>query len=137
MSHRHFCDHAGHYWECNGVVVRQFAEGSEPTPCVCSKHSVSMNDGDHSECPIELLACPEHRKEHPQQMIDSSTSDLPKNEPGTDSNAFTDKEGKPTVGFCLWCNRDFYTDDEVIEHNGNGVNACPEFRAYVEATDNS
>jgi len=61
MSHRHWCDFAGHYWECQGTAVRQFAGTTEPTPCMCVRHSVPMDEGDHNECPIELLACPKHR----------------------------------------------------------------------------
>jgi hypothetical protein len=63
MSHRHFCDYEGHFWECEGAAVRQFAENSERNPCSCITHSASMDDGDHSECPVELLACPDNK--HP------------------------------------------------------------------------
>jgi hypothetical protein len=131
MSHRHFCDSAGHYWKCEGTAVRQFAEGSEPTPCMCIKHSVSMDDGDHSECPVELLACPEHRYEQLRQMSDPSECNLLISEDATGSSAFTNKDDRLTVDFCLWCNRDFYTIAEVMEHNGDGVDACPVFRAMV------
>jgi hypothetical protein len=65
MSHQHFCDFAGHYWECEGNAVRLFAKDSEPTPCMCLSHQLSVEDGDHSMCSIELLACPEHREEQP------------------------------------------------------------------------
>jgi hypothetical protein len=68
MSHYHFCDYEGHYWDCRRSAVRQFADASEPTQCMCVKHLVSMEDGDHSECPVELLACPEHRELHVRQM---------------------------------------------------------------------
>jgi hypothetical protein len=60
MIHRHFCDFAGHYWECEGTALRLIAGDSEPTPCMCLQHGVSMEVGDHRECPVELLACPEH-----------------------------------------------------------------------------
>ena len=40
--------------------MREFAGTREPTPCMCVRHSVSREEGDHNECPIELLACPEH-----------------------------------------------------------------------------
>ena len=73
MSHRHFCDYEGHFWECEGAAVRQFAENSDRTPCICIMHSVSMDDGDHSECPGELLACPEHREQQLRQMSEFST----------------------------------------------------------------
>jgi hypothetical protein len=47
LSHFHYCDIGGHEWVC------------EETTCSCMC-GVLMSDGDHSECPIELLACPEH-----------------------------------------------------------------------------
>jgi hypothetical protein len=75
MSHRHFCDYEGHYWECEGTAVHQFAENSERTPCICIKHSVSMDDGDHSECPVELIPCPEHCEQQLRQMSEFSTSE--------------------------------------------------------------
>ena len=55
--------------------MRQFAENSERTPCICITHSASMDDGDHSECPVELLACPEHREQQLRQMSEFSTSE--------------------------------------------------------------
>jgi hypothetical protein len=37
---------------------------------------------------------------------------------------FMDENGTRTVGFCLWCNRDFHSTDEVETHNANGMAAC-------------
>jgi hypothetical protein len=68
-------------------------------------------------------------------MGEFAKTDLLQNERGSENSMFTDKDGKATLGFCLWCNRDFYTADEFWEHNGNGVNACPEFRAFVAAPE--
>ena len=31
MSHPHFCDYEGHFWECEGAAVRQFGENSGRT----------------------------------------------------------------------------------------------------------
>jgi hypothetical protein len=59
MSHRHFCDVAGHYWECDGVRPGFF--GAAPSPCICFC-GTSPEVGDHSDCPVELRACPEHKK---------------------------------------------------------------------------
>jgi hypothetical protein len=58
MSHRHYCDVTGHFWECYGL--RPFAGESEPSICMCRQHRVPMAVGDHSGCRIESLACPEH-----------------------------------------------------------------------------
>jgi hypothetical protein len=73
MSHRHFCDFAGHHWECEGTALRLFAGHSEPTVCMCLKHQVSMEEGDHSKCPVELLACPGHRDVQLRKMIEFGT----------------------------------------------------------------
>jgi hypothetical protein len=45
---------------------------------------------------------------------------------------FKDKDGKPTIGFCLWCNQDFYTEDEMWEHTADGMKACPEFQRIMK-----
>jgi hypothetical protein len=50
MSHTHFCHVARHPWRC---------ESSECI-CMCKR---KMERGDHSRCPIELRACPEHDDE--------------------------------------------------------------------------
>jgi hypothetical protein len=41
---------------------------------------------------------------------------------------FKDSEGKPTVGFCLWCNRDFYSAKDVEAHNASEMAACPVYQ---------
>gem|GEM_PF-3292561 len=96
MSHRHWCDYAGHYillesipmrslkvcpvmastdWECQGSASREFAGTTEPTPCMCVRHSVPMEEGDHNEGPMELLVCADHlvqkaeRESNPRPMI--------------------------------------------------------------------
>ena len=50
MSHRHYCDSAAHDWQGS----------SRECVCVCG---VPMHTGDHSECPVELRACPKHQSE--------------------------------------------------------------------------
>jgi hypothetical protein len=131
MSHRHFCDFAGHYWECEGTALRHFA--GEPTPCMCIKHQVSMEEGDHSQCPVELLACPEHRDEQFKKVNEFSANDPIPDENGAECLGFRDKDGNATVGFCLWCDKDFYSMEEVWEHSDNNMAACPEFRRFLAA----
>jgi hypothetical protein len=41
---------------------------------------------------------------------------------------FTDSNGKATVGFCLWCNRDFYFREEVWAHNADDMKVYPVFQ---------
>ena len=132
MSHQHFCDSAGHYWECEGNAVRLFAKDSSPTPCMCLNHQVSMEDGDHSKCSIELLACPEHRDEQIRRLSQSGPSELPGSEDGTEVSMFIDRDGKPIVGFCLWCDMDFYSMSEFEEHTEDEMKACPVYQEWKE-----
>lgn len=63
MRHRHFCDVAGHWWDCNGVALRL---GQKlPTVCVCHACRLPLAEGDHGRCKslVEIVACPEHRDE--------------------------------------------------------------------------
>ena len=131
MSHKHFCDFAGHYWDCEGAATRLFAP--ESTACMCLDHGVSMEEGDHSACSVELLSCPDHRAEQmkamgydPSYTIEPSTEFEP-------SSMFTDAEKNHTVGFCLWCGKDFYSMDEVEQHNANDMAECAEFQRGKDA----
>lgn len=76
MSHRHFCEVAGHEWECQGTALRPLAGDTEPSVCMCIRHLVPMEVGDHSECSIELLACPERREEQRRRMEEASKAEL-------------------------------------------------------------
>jgi hypothetical protein len=77
VSHQHACDVAGHYWQCEGVAVRPVAGRMEPMICICLDCQVPMEDGDHSECSVELLACPQHQDEQLQEMGIFRPSDPP------------------------------------------------------------
>ncbi len=60
MSHKHLSGIGGHEWQCEGTAVRPDAGDTEPSVCMCMACGVSMEEGDHSKCPVELLLCPEH-----------------------------------------------------------------------------
>jgi hypothetical protein len=47
------------------------------------------------------------------------------------TRSFTDKAGRATVDFCLWCHKNFYTSDEISVHNGDGAEGCPVFRKFL------
>jgi|ERR1035437_1312037 hypothetical protein len=127
MSHRHFCEFAGHEWECEGTAVRLFAP--EASVCMCMDHGVPMEEGDHSACSIELISCPEHRDEQMRAMgYEPGYTIEPRPEDAEQSSMFTDEKGNRTVGFCLWCNCDFYSAEEVKAHNSNGMAACQVFQ---------
>jgi hypothetical protein len=59
QKHRHFCDVAGHCWECEGYALRTFSGRTSWTKCICVC-GLGMTAGDHCDCPIELLPCPRH-----------------------------------------------------------------------------
>jgi len=131
MAHLHWCDVTGHEWECQGTALRLLRGDTEPTPCYCLHHQSPMEDGrDHSQCSIELLACPEHSEqqllamgyEHGQAPAQAPAAESEK------SSMFKDEHGNPTVGFCLWCNCDFYSMDEVEAHNADQMANCPVFQ---------
>jgi hypothetical protein len=129
--HRHFCDFKGHFWNCEGKAARPLTGQTEPTVCMCVDHRVPMEHGDHGGCAVELLACLEHCDRQLRAMgYEPGTSNMPNisgEEPG---NEWRDKDGKPIVGFCLWCNRDFYTYDEVQAHNANEMADCIGFQKH-------
>jgi hypothetical protein len=82
---------------------------------------------------IELLACPEHMDEQLRQMgYEPGTSNMPHKQEDTEAPMFTDENGTPIVGFCLWCNADFYTFEEAGAHNANGSAACPVFQSFKD-----
>jgi hypothetical protein len=128
MNHRHFCDFAGHEWECSGSALRPLAGDVEPSTCICLSHQVPLENGDHSECSIELLACPEHREEQLAEMRIFRASYLPQGEVDAENVMFKDTDGKPIVGFCLLCDKDFYSMDDVEAHNANDLAACAVFQ---------
>ncbi len=133
MSHKHFCDFAGHFWECAGTAIRPLAGDTEPSVCMCDRCQVPMEQGDHSGCMIELLACPEHMDEQLRQMgYEPGTSNMPVSEEETAASMFTDSDGNPIVGFCLWCNQEFYTMDEMEAHNPNDMAECPVFQQFKD-----
>jgi hypothetical protein len=41
---------------------------------------------------------------------------------------FIDEDGCLIIGFCLWCNRDFYSLQEAEAHIYDGSGACPMLR---------
>jgi len=129
LSHRHYCDYAGHDWECDGFALRPLAGDTEPSECYCLRHQVPMEVGYHSRCPVELLACPEHREKQLQQMGISDSS-IPHVSARAGSGLFSDQNGRPIVGFCLWCDKTFYTIDETNAHNASDGKGCPVFNGY-------
>lgn len=120
MSHRHFCDEVGHEYDCS----------SADCECICG---LLMEEGDHSECPIELRACPEHKPEQDRRMaeamlaaegcasFENGNEPLPPL-PHCDCGC-ADIQGE-SVGFCLWCSHSYQDYSPAIE-NQHFAHHCP------------
>jgi hypothetical protein len=131
--HRHLCEVTGHYWDCPGSAVRSLRGESEPTICYCLEHLVPMEEGDHSQCSIELLACRDHQDEQLRKMgYGPGATKMPQTPQKGESTMFRDGQGNRTVGFCLWCDKDFYTLEEHEEHTANGMVACAVFQVLKD-----
>src|SRR5260370_20063718 len=120
MSHRHYCDYSAHDWQC-----------SENCECICG---LPMRGHDHSDCPVELRACPEHAPEQQRSMAEAMTS-----EPDA---AFVQKwrerphcecgcaevDPSEVVGWCLHCDHVYVEYNQKIEdrHFANNCAGFPE-----------
>jgi len=95
MSHRHYCDFAGHDWEC-----------SQDCECICG---LPMEGNDHSECPVELRACSEHSAEQERSIAEARSSEPDpafvqrwQERPHCECGC-AEAEMSKIVGFCLHC----------------------------------
>jgi hypothetical protein len=152
MSHRHACDVTGHFWECDGSALR-FGEATR-TLCMCLRCQTSMEEGDHSQCPIELLACPQHRgvqvpvglENGIANGLDASAADnhaelremdatnpdfVPLKSPSpfveTKFEAWAVSEGED-AGFCFLCGKGIAEGDFIFD--SNYTHNCPDGRAF-------
>lgn len=131
--HRHACS-CGHYWDCRGTALR--TGDSEPSVCICFDHAVPMEQGDHSACMIEVLACREHRAGQMQESdarlsIDDRLQDgfVPLQCPEKMEEMIeawsTDTE--PSIGLCLLCGNPIPSEDDLIP--GTASHNCVEGRS--------
>lgn len=117
MSHRHFCDFAGHDWQCS----------SQECECICG---LPMEGHDHSDCPVELRACGEH-SEAQRQSIAEAMSQQPDPEsiqkwqerPHCQCGCAEAKTNK-IVGFCLHCDHVYASYSPEIEDR-HFADDCP------------
>ena len=119
MSHQHYCDVAGHYWECEGKALR--GADADPTVCICLPCGRPLEGFDHSGCddPIELLACPEHGSA--DEAIRTSRRARRDRGPAVVGN----EDGRQVYAFCLWCGKTFCCGAEAEAHNRDNMKACP------------
>ncbi len=128
MSHKHYCNHAGHFWQCDGNALRYIVDGAEPSECICETCELPMELGNHARCQIEFLDCPEHLHEWLRAFgHEPDNSPMPQPMEYAQSNVFTNGEGNFVIGFCLWCHQDFHSFKEAEEHNFDGSRECPLF----------
>jgi hypothetical protein len=128
--HRHACGH-GHYWDCACTAI-PYSE-TVPTVCMCLDHGLPMEDGDHSQCTIELLDCPLHRTEQAgsaesrllaEDQIEQGWEpiQIPDNLAEMFQNWTNDPEAN--IGWCLLCNSAICTKDDLIP--GTTTHNCAE-----------
>lgn len=141
MSHTHFCDIAGHRWQC------------ESRDCICMCQA-RMEQGDHSRCPIELRACSEHDDE--QVSIAHREQDFPGGlqEANARGRAVTCAEqrgwgrlkpippeidekfegwaasDRESIGFCFLCGNAIPTEADFITETN--THDCAEGRLFEE-----
>lgn len=53
--------------------------------------------------------------------------------PSMASGMFTDQDGKPVVGFCLMCGKNYYSTEEMRTHHANDSEACPGYQGLQTA----
>jgi hypothetical protein len=90
-----------------------------------------MEDGDHSECPIELRACPEHQG----QLLELSDDELSAFVGDLTSNAekprcecgCADANPEDVVGYCVWCSHVYvsYSPKTEAQHFANFCPGAP------------
>jgi hypothetical protein len=142
MSHTHWCDIAGHPWECE----------SSDCICICQQ---PMEQSDHTRCSIELKACAEHgdyqfsvvRHEEvtPSGPYEGNASDppamrteredwvrlqpiAPEIEEKLSKWFATDSE---SIGFCCLCGSPILTERDIIP-GSNYTHTCAEGRLFEE-----
>lgn len=141
MSHTHFCDVAGHPWQC------------ESSKCICICQT-QMEQGDHSHCPTELRACSAHDSE--QASIAHREQDVPgglqKAPDGGRAVTCAEQEGwgtlqpispeiderlgewfasdRESIGFCFLCGNAIPTEADFITETN--THDCTEGRLFEE-----
>jgi hypothetical protein len=127
MSHRHYCDIAGHGWQCS----------SRECMCICA---VPMHTGDHRECPVELRACPKHRE---RPRFESAQSTKRRETKSRKSGSVYGRIKMPPMhrvlraarrasrpGFgaaCVWCGHAYRLGEYSPEAQDAHLLACPSY----------
>jgi hypothetical protein len=116
MSHRHYCDFAGHDWQCG-----------EDCECICG---FPMEGNDHGECPVELRGCLEHAAEQQRSMAEAMSSEPDPafvqrwHERPSCECGCAEAESNEVVGWCLHCTHVYVDYNPEIE-GMHFANYCP------------
>lgn len=118
MAHKHFCYVGGHHYECSKPECM----------CICE---FPLEDGDHSDCSIELHACPKHEKGiSPAELAAVQEGgaveiQFPTNLPEVLRQMA--KNDKSYGAFCIWCGSGYtYTRKLQAEHFAYNCPEAPE-----------
>jgi hypothetical protein len=128
MSHPYFCDIGGHEWEleCDCVALHEFVT-EKYSVCICTACQLPKDERDHSRCPIELRACPEHLN---QTSAEADAGGVPITMPPDADDkaerAFSQLE--TYVAACFWCGHgyDEYNAKAEDEHFAYNCPDAPE-----------
>lgn len=115
MSHKHYCDVTGHEWQCIDSSCM----------CICDQ---PMDGGEHSECPVELRACPEHPQppvSPSDELFSGAFGHLPSDaeKPHCECGC-ADAHPEDIVGFCVWCSHVYISYDAKTEAQ-HFLDLCP------------
>jgi hypothetical protein len=123
-SHQHWCEVYGHYYQCGEDCV-----------CICG---LTMNGNDHTDCPVELRACPEHRAERERDVADAMSCEkqteivaLCEEQDAVPPHCecgCSDIDPGEIVGWCLHCDHVYaeYTPSLQDWHFANHCPVAPE-----------
>jgi hypothetical protein len=117
MSHKHYCDVAGHEWVCD----------SNECVCICQ---IQMESGDHNQCSIELRACPAHPYASATDPRDNhGRLEIPDNIDEMILNWASSSEHN--IGWCLLCDSPIRNEADLIP--GTQTHQCGAGRALHAA----
>jgi len=97
-----------------------------------------MEGNDHSDCPVELRPCPEHKPEAERQMAEAISPDAKeidfsilsperqRSRPHCECGC-ADLAPGTGVGFCLWCDHVYlhYSPETETKHFANNCPGAP------------
>jgi hypothetical protein len=124
MAHKLFCEIGGHEWECNCLALHEFNPHSFAI-CICKTCGRPYDEGDHSQCRIELSACYEceQQQDRPHPEGEANFISVPPDADQKVERALSQLGAYEAA--CLWCGHGYdefnqKAEDEHFAHN------CPD-----------